>query len=114
MTRNLDVKFFGDLILPEPPASLEDAIVLSQEIPSLCEESKSAVTFSIVPLDDYCGAQEKILNKITAQNIEKEHFHQLCLQFLYCNAKIANFRQISPVTVTCTLLGVTSCFHLHF
>ena len=71
MSENLDVKFYGDLILPESPATLTDAILLSQEIPALCEESKSAVTFSIVPLTEYCGEQEKILNEITAKNVEK-------------------------------------------
>ena len=72
MQERLDVKFYGDLVLPEPPATLRDAILLSQEIPSLCGESKSPVTFSLAPISDYCGGAEKILNEITAANIDKE------------------------------------------
>ena len=71
LQERLDVKFYGDLVLPEPPSTLRDAVLLSQEIPSLCEESKSPVSFSIVPISDYCGEAEKILNEITAANIDK-------------------------------------------
>ena len=72
LQERLDVKFYGDLVLPEAPATLRDAVLLSQEIPSLCEESKSPVTFSIVPISKYCEEGEKILNEVTAANIDKE------------------------------------------
>ena len=92
LQERLDVKFYGDLVLPEPPSTLRDAVLLSQEIPSLCEESKSPVTFSIVPISDYCGEAEKILNEITAANVDKERtqvifFHCSCLKKIniYCN-----------------------------
>ena len=79
LSNSLEVKFYGDLVLPKPPANLEDAILLSQEIPSLCEESKGPTSFSIVPISEYCSEQEKILNEITAENIEKVYF------FIYVN-----------------------------
>ena len=73
-----EVKFFGDLVLPEPPATLEDAIMLSQEIPSLCEESKSTVSFSIVPISEYCTDLEQVLLEISAENIEKVCVDMTC------------------------------------
>ena len=71
MTNGMQFKFYGDLIIKDPPSSIEDAVKISKSIPALCEKSKKPVSFTIVPLKDYCGEAERILNQISSGNVEK-------------------------------------------
>ena len=105
LQERLDVKFYGDLVLPEPPSTLRDAVLLSQEIPSLCEESKSPVTFSIVPISDYCGEAEKILNEITAANVDKER-----TQVIFFHCSCLNKKERSFKTFGDNASQVSSCY----
>ena len=67
----MEFKFYGDLIIPDPPSSIEDAVKISKSIPKWCESSKKPVSFTIVPLKDYCGETDRILNQISTANVEK-------------------------------------------
>ena len=70
VSNSLRFKFHGDTLIDPPPQTYEDAINVYKLLPERSIEDERVVSFSIVPLSEYCEIENAILVDISTGLVE--------------------------------------------
>ncbi len=67
LTKELDVSFYGDVILDNQPITYDQAVEVYKKLPDYTKQSETPIAFSLSPINIWCHSVTRLLNEISDQ-----------------------------------------------